>query len=144
MMRNCASFRSGSAALVLYFPWPWCPSVTLLFYLPRCPSQQLCRNCWTLLVTTGTPARQVFMWNCSTYHRRRINTEEKAKVVASVWGTECIQFLAAPTILHQDELKKRMNCTRLIWRKVWIAPGWFEEKEEFILFFTLVVLVKNS
>ena len=27
-------------------------------------------------------------------HRRRINTEEKAKVVASVWGTEIIQFHA--------------------------------------------------
>ena len=48
------------------------------------------------------------------YHRRRINTEEKATVVAAVWGTECIQFLAALAILHQDELKKRMNCTRLI------------------------------
>ena len=28
-------------------------------------------------------------------HRRRINTEEKAKVIASVWGEELIQFLAA-------------------------------------------------
>ena len=25
-------------------------------------------------------------------HRRKINTEKKAKVVASVWGTEFIQF----------------------------------------------------
>ena len=33
-------------------------------------------------------------------HRRRIYT---------VWGTELIQFLAAPPILHQDDLKKRMN-----------------------------------
>ena len=28
-------------------------------------------------------------------HRRRIYTEEKAKVVTAVWGTECIPFLAA-------------------------------------------------
>ena len=28
-------------------------------------------------------------------HRRRINTEEKANVVAAAWGTEFIQFLAA-------------------------------------------------
>ena len=28
-------------------------------------------------------------------HRKRIKTEEKAKVVAAVWGTELIQFLAA-------------------------------------------------
>ena len=27
-------------------------------------------------------------------HRKRINTEEKAKVVAAVWGTELIRFLA--------------------------------------------------
>ena len=32
-------------------------------------------------------------------HRRRIKTEEKAKVVASVWGEEFIQFLAAIAVL---------------------------------------------
>ena len=40
-------------------------------------------------------------------HRRRIITEEKAKIVAAVWGTELIQFLAAITIF----------CTRRILRK---------------------------
>ena len=34
-------------------------------------------------------------------HRRIICTEEKAKVVAAAWGTELIQFLAAPAI-HMD------------------------------------------
>ena len=33
-------------------------------------------------------------------HRRRITTEEKAKVVAAVWGTELIRFLAMLAILH--------------------------------------------
>ena len=47
-------------------------------------------------------------------HRRRINTEEKAKVVAAVWGTEFIKFLAALAIFHQTDLKNRMNCTRMI------------------------------
>ena len=42
-------------------------------------------------------------------HRRRIKTEEKARVVAAVWGTELIQFIAALTILHQDDWKKGMN-----------------------------------
>ena len=42
-------------------------------------------------------------------HRRRIYTEEKAKVVATVWGTEHIQFLAVLAVLHQDDLKKRMK-----------------------------------
>ena len=39
-------------------------------------------------------------------HRIRIRTEEKAKVVAAVWWTEFIQFLARLAILHQDDLKK--------------------------------------
>ena len=44
------------------------------------------------------------------YCRRRIYTEEKAKVVAAVWGTELIKFLAAlVAILPQDDLKNRMN-----------------------------------
>ena len=44
--------------------------------------------------------------------RRKIKTEEKAKVVAVVWVTEFIQFLAVLSIL--DTLKNRMNCTRMI------------------------------
>ena len=57
-----------------------------------------------------------------------------AKVVASVWGggTDCIQFLAAPAILNKDNLKNRMNCTRMIWRNQWIHP------------FLQIVLVQNS
>ena len=33
------------------------------------------------------------------YHRKRITTEEKEKVVASVWGTEFIRLLAALAVL---------------------------------------------
>ena len=55
-------------------------------------------------------------------HGRRINTEEMAKFVAAVWGTEFIQFLAAHAILHQDEWKNRMNGTRMIWKGGWIHP----------------------
>ena len=29
-------------------------------------------------------------------------------------GTDCIEFLAALAVLHQDNIKKRMNCTRMI------------------------------
>ena len=43
----------------------------------------------------------------SCCHRRRINTAEKAKVVAAVRGTELIQFLASLANFHQDDLKKR-------------------------------------
>ena len=35
-------------------------------------------------------------------NRRGKQTEEKAKVVAAVWGTEFIQFLAALQIYHQE------------------------------------------
>ena len=47
-------------------------------------------------------------------HRRRISTEEKAKVIATVWGTEKIQFLVALAI--QDDVKKRMNRIKATWR----------------------------
>ena len=48
------------------------------------------------------------------HHRRRIKTEEKAKVVASVLGEEFIQLLAALAVLHcMDDLNYRMNCTRM-------------------------------
>ena len=47
-------------------------------------------------------------------HRRRLETEAKAKVIASVWGTEFMQFLAALAIVHKDFLKNRMNCTRMV------------------------------
>ena len=39
-------------------------------------------------------------------HRRRREGEKKAKVVASVWGAEFIQFLAALAVLLQSVWKK--------------------------------------
>ena len=49
-------------------------------------------------------------------HRRRIQTEETAKAVSAVWGTEVIQFLAELAIFHQEN---------------------FEQQDELILFFTV-------
>ena len=43
------------------------------------------------------------------HHRRRINTEEKAKIVAAVWGTDVIQFFATLAILDQGVWKNWMN-----------------------------------
>ena len=37
--------------------------------------------------------------------------EDKAKVVVSVWGAECVQFLAALAVLPRSIWKKRMNLT---------------------------------
>ena len=36
------------------------------------------------------------------------------RVVATAWGAESIHFFATLAILHQDERKNRMNCTRKI------------------------------
>ena len=37
-------------------------------------------------------------------------------VVAAVWGTELIKFLAALAIFHQDDLKNRINRITATWR----------------------------
>ena len=49
-------------------------------------------------------------------------TEEKAKVVTAVWGTELIQFLAALAIFHLDDLKKGMNSSYSSYRPDAIHP----------------------
>ena len=64
------------------------------------------------------------------YHRRRIKTEEKTKVVASVWGEEFIQFLAVLAVGRFLIIG-------------WIAPGWFERKG-LIHPFLQIVLKQNS
>ena len=38
--------------------------------------------------------------------KKRIKTQEKTKVVAPVWGSEFIQFLAALAILHSDNFEE--------------------------------------
>ena len=43
------------------------------------------------------------------HHRRRMETEGKAKVIAFVWGAEFVQFLAALAVLPLSIWKKRLN-----------------------------------
>ena len=40
-----------------------------------------------------------------------METEGKAKVVASVWGAKFVQFLAALAVLPRSVWKKRLNST---------------------------------
>ena len=47
--------------------------------------------------------------NESAIHRRRMEREAKAKVNASVWGAEFVQFLATLAVLPQSIYKKRLN-----------------------------------
>ena len=42
-------------------------------------------------------------------HRRRIQTEAKAKVVVSVWGAEFIQFLAALAVFLSVDLEEKVE-----------------------------------
>ena len=70
-------------------------------------------------------------------HIRRTYTEEKAKVVAAVWGKELIQFLAILAILHQDALKKGMNSTYPSYRPGPIHSILHNVLVQFILFFNL-------
>ena len=64
-------------------------------------------------ISRSTPTTLAFLF--MTYfrhgytHRRRIKTEEKAKVVASVWGEEFIKFPAALAIMTRTILKNRMK-----------------------------------
>ena len=67
--------------------------------------------------------------------RRRIYTEEKAKVVAAVWGTELIQLLAAQAILHQYDLKNRMNSYFSSFHPDAIYPFLYIIRVQLILFF---------
>ena len=60
---------------------------------------------WSSAVCDG-PMRALLTCFLSLKHNGRIKTEAKAKVVASVWGTECIQRLAAPAILYQYEFEE--------------------------------------
>ena len=55
-------------------------------------------------------------------HRRRIETEGKAKVVTSVWGAQFVQFLAALAVLPQSIWKKRLNSAGLFGRNGSIQP----------------------
>ena len=45
-----------------------------------------------------------------------LGTEEKAKVVAAVYGTKLLQFFAALAIFHQDEVKNRNIRITAAWR----------------------------
>ena len=65
---------------------------------------------------------------------RRINTEEKAKVVAAVWGTEFIQCLAALAILPRTILKNRIHSSFSSYHPSAINP----------ILYIVTVLVQNS
>ena len=70
---------------------------------------------------------------------RRIKTEEKAKVLAAVWGTEVIQFLAALAIL-----KKGMNLSYFSYCHAWCKSSYSTYRPGAIHPIHQIVLVQNS
>ena len=75
-----------------------------------------CHNILESLFKTSSLAKEVkyyYWYPCRLNHRRKIETEEKAKVVvAAAWGAKSLHFFAALlTIFQQDDLKNRMNAS---------------------------------
>ena len=64
----------------------------------------------------------VLVHNVQYCHRWRIVTEEKTKVVTTVWGTELIPFLAALAIMQKYDLKKGLNSSYSSYRPGAIHP----------------------
>ena len=62
----------------------------------------------------------------STHHRRRMETEGKAKVVKSIWGATFFQ-----------SLPRKLFCLGLFVRNDWIQPVYLKETVEFNRFFQL-------
>ena len=60
-----------------------------------------------LIVTALIIIHPCFLKTVPLNHWRSIKIEEMAKVVAPVWGTESIQFLAALAIFHQDDFEEK-------------------------------------
>ena len=62
-------------------------------------------------------------WTLEQVHKRRIQTEEKAKVVVSVWGEKCFQSLAKLAVLSRTILKNRMN-SAFSFKSSWCNSWW--------------------
>ena len=54
---------------------------------------------------------RAIIFTITLQHRRRIETEGKAKVVASVWGANFLNFFAALAVLYLSIWKKQFNST---------------------------------
>ena len=108
-------------------------------------------NCWnnynfsnfchyiifTVVIFSDNLVSTYYCTTAST-HIVRIQAEEKAKVVAVVWGTELIEFLAALAILHQDDMKKGMNSSYSSYHPGAIHPVLH------IFLVQLILLIKQS
>ena len=72
------------------------------------------------------------LYSLPVKHRRRIKTEEKAKVVASVWGKNLFNCCHASYFAYDD-----LNYRVYMWNKG--HKDDLKAKDEFILFFKIVI-----
>ena len=74
--------------------------------------KKLWSNCENIMLKyLSRTSGNYFTLSQSWQHRRRMEREAKAKVVASVWGTDFVQFLATLAVLPRSIVKNRMNLT---------------------------------
>ena len=71
----------------------------------ECPTQH---NCKSYEYFQNMKSRIYIEIDCYDY-RRRIYTEEKAMVVAAVWGAELFQFLTALQIYCSERMTEEMD-----------------------------------
>ena len=65
---------------------------------------------------------------CFVPEKNDKDMEEKTKVVSFVGGQKLFNFL-----------RRKLFCLGRFWIIGWIAPGWVKEKDEFIIFFKIVL-----
>ena len=108
---DCSSLLAGwlSAAFTAYNPLEWWRRQQVLILLLKLFLKFSDTKPYTRGFTQLKQVRKNSYIFVSTTHRWRIKTDEKAKVVAAIWGTELIQLVVAPASLHQDDSKKGMT-----------------------------------
>ena len=62
------------------------------------------------------PPSYSWTWELQDYDQSELDSHgiDMVQVIAAVWGTEFIHFLAQLAIVHQNDLNNRTNCTRMI------------------------------
>ena len=91
--------------------------IQIMLEYVHAPCITICTTCTASIrhASTGFGTgvyKYIYIYICiHSGHRRRMETEGKAKVVALVWGAKFVQFLAALAVLSRSIWKKRLNST---------------------------------
>ena len=91
---------------------------SVLYNIPKFYEHEVIQNITEVSIANSTPQNVTV----SIFFVLGIMTEEKANVVAAIWGTALIQFLAGLATVAQDDLKKEMNSSYSSYRPGAIYP----------------------